>query len=176
MPLNQVRSAERLRDFLAEPAVRSNFATRSSRSSISVALVPCSRTSSAARSWVPAGVFGSSMIFKMVVTAAPAASCSRPVAWENVVRRDSRQAASNSGSFIQRSERVGADSHRAGRLLDASVREQRGNRLLHLLIEFCSVSYHLPPSAPIWRQNSPFLEPMLIPNRIRLQLAGTQSD
>ena len=37
-------------------------------------------------------------------------------------------------------ECVRADPYRAGRCLHVSVREQRGNRLLLLVVEFCAVS------------------------------------
>src|ERR1035441_2688758 len=47
--LDQVKFAERLCDLLAESAARSNSATRASMLSISMALVACSRTTSAAQ-------------------------------------------------------------------------------------------------------------------------------
>ncbi len=37
-------------------------------------------------------------------------------------------------------ECVRTDSYHAGRLLHVSMREQRGNRLLLLVVEFCAVS------------------------------------
>jgi hypothetical protein len=42
------------------------------------------------------------MIFNTVVTAAPEASCSRAIDWQDAVRRASRYAASNSGSLVHR--------------------------------------------------------------------------
>ena len=136
----KVRSAERLRDLLAKTCHALQLRHAIFEASISPASAARSRTTSAARSRVAAGAFGSSMIFSTVVAAAPAASCSRPMAWENTVRRASRHAAWNSGSFIHRDSVLAADAHLARSLLDASVGEQRGNRLLHLLVEFCSVS------------------------------------
>ena len=131
--LNQV-SLLNAYEFSGEASLRSNFADLRG-----LAFAACSRTISAARSRVAGGTFGSTMIFSTVVAAAPAASCSRPMAWENTVRRASRHAASNSGSSIHR-RRVLALTDRAGRILHASVGEQCDNRLLHLLAEFCPVS------------------------------------
>jgi hypothetical protein len=88
--LGQVRIADGLRDLLIAPPARSNSATRASMSSISLALVANSITVSAARKRVPAGTFESNMIFNMVVTAAPEASCSRPIDCQNAARRASR--------------------------------------------------------------------------------------
>jgi hypothetical protein len=127
--------AVRLRDLWAEPA-RSNSDTRASMSSISRALA---RTTSAARSRVPADTFESTMIFNTVATAAPEASCSRAIDWQKAVRR-----ASVRGLELRilgpPLEGVRTDPYRAGRRLHIFVEEQRGNGLFLLVVEFCAIS------------------------------------
>src|ERR1022692_1751598 len=58
---------------------------------------------SAARTRVDAGVFASSINFIRIVAAAEEPCWSRAVVCPNAARRAARKAASNSGSFIQRS-------------------------------------------------------------------------
>src|SRR5271167_2298462 len=85
-------------------AARSNSDSRASISSISMALIACVNTMSAARSRADAGPLWSTRTFSTADTAALDACCSRAVHCPNAARRAFRQASANSGAFIQRSK------------------------------------------------------------------------
>ena len=72
-PLKPSLRCSHLRPALSSPTDCSSAARRTSMSSISMALAACWKTLSAARTFVDAGVLGSTITFKSVVTAAPVA-------------------------------------------------------------------------------------------------------
>ena len=77
-----LRFIVRSRQDLGLSTFRSNSATLTSMSSISIAFAECSSTLWAARTFVAAGVMGSTMTLSSVETAAPVACCNLAMDWE----------------------------------------------------------------------------------------------
>ena len=94
--------------FCLDSAVRSSSERRASRFSVSIALVVWFKMLSAARTFVAAGVLGSTMTFPNVETAAVDIWWSRPIDCEYAAHFASRKEAWNSGTCSQRKRVFGA--------------------------------------------------------------------
>jgi hypothetical protein len=132
---------------LGESFARSSSVRRTSRFSVSIALVVWFKMLSADRTFTAAGVLGSTITFPNVETAAADIWWSRPIACEYTAHFAARKAAWNSGTCNQRSSVFGAMPTARAASSVFRVHEQGGDRLFLLSPEFCSVAGHLRTSA-----------------------------